>query len=330
MVQGDVPVHPPFLQVGKMALSPGSSSPQDHHGSPYPPEHSKLELTPTEVLDQIFRYLSQNPLPSLDDLRDDDLLEANRSAHSNMRSLCLTSKRVDFVARPLLFHTITISSSAMLARLYETLLSNTRLGCHIRQISFEILRKEMGDLDFLPLRSLQSQSLLMGWCDEAGEPDRVVFDNRCCDRILSSCYFEIFRRTPGVHRLVIRIQPVYGLSSPKLEDDLDGRIVVYMYQPFFRKVKHAVQASLTGDGSNFLLQLTTLELLGDPNNWRNLFDITICESLLQIHTLTKITTFRDNGHWSALSTATSGLAKPGSLHDMLLLSLADSLLQTVL
>lgn len=273
---------------------------------------------PTEVLEKIFEQLSQKNLQSLHDLKDVDLLEANRSAHANMRSLCLTSKRVDTVARPLLFRTITVSSPATLVRLYETLLANSQLGSYIRHISFEILRVQVGLWDFLPARSPQSQSLLIGW-DEEFDKGPYDFNNHCCNQILSSCYFEILRKTPKVYLLVIRIQPVNPERNFK-PDSLGGPRGFWMYQPFFRKVRHAVAASLTGD-SEFLPGLTTLQLLGDPVDEDNVFDISICEPLLRIQTLRKITTFRDNGFWSGLGAETPGSAKSGSLHGVVSLNL---------
>lgn len=299
----------PTSEPQKMADPPDSPTPRSQR-LPYPEGESKLELMPTEVLEKIFEQLSQNDLQSFHDLRNDDLLQANRSAHANMRSLCLTSKQVDAVARPLLFRTITVSSSAMLLRLYETLLANAQLGCYVRQISFEILRVQVNLWDFLPARSPQSQSLLTGWDEDFDDYEPAAFNDHSCDQIISSCYFEILRRTPKVHRLVIRIQPTSRVSYPE-QNGHDGATGIYMYQPFFRRVRHAVQASLTGD-SEFLPLLTTLQLLGDPVDYDNVFDISICESLLRIHTLRKITTFRDNGFWSALEAETPETAKPGS------------------
>lgn len=275
---------------------------------PSPPGGSRFELMPTEVLEKIFEELSQNHLQSLDDLEDDDLLEANRSAHTNMRNLCLTSKPVDAVARPLLFRTITVSSPATLLRLYETLPANEDLGCYIRQISFEIICEKVGPWDFLPARPLQCQSLLTGWDEEIARSNREFFNEHCCDQILSSCYFEILRRTPKVHQLVIRIQPIRQRGH-----------TVYMYRPFFKRVRRAVQASLMGEGSEFLPRLTTLQLLGDPNDHSNLFDITVCEPLLRIPNLRTIKTFRDNGFWSGFKAESSGTAKSGSSRQLVAL-----------
>lgn len=268
----------------------------------YPPGESKLELMPTELLEQIFEQLSQNDLQSRDDLHDADITKANRRAHTNMRSLCRTSKRVDAVARRLLFCNITVTSNKTLLSLYETLLSNAQLGCYVRQISFEIF----SEAAFLPLHYPVCQRLLTAWDEDIAKcrPEDSSVDR--CEQFMSYCYFEILRRTPRAHRLVIRIQPI---SRPHL--GLDGPTAMYTYRPFFKRVRHAVQASLTGQGSEFLPRLTTLQLLGDPYDPTNLFDITICEPLLRIHTLRTIKTFRCNEFWSGLEPVTSGPASSG-------------------
>lgn len=292
-----------------MARPPDSSTPASQC-LPHPRGESKLELMPTEVLEEVFCHLSQNDLQSYHDLQDKNLVKGNRSAHTNMSSLCLTSKRVDAVARPLLFRIITVSSPAMLVRLYETLLEIPDLGSHIRQISFEILTDGVKPEHFLDACSSQGTPLLKG-CDSAMKADGPFINRDCCDQILSSYYFEVLRRTPKVHRLVIRIQPTRRISFPNREDGQDVAMPIYMYQPFFRRVRHAVQASPTGDDSEFLPQLKSLELLGDPNDSENMFDIAVCEPLLRIHTLRNITTFRDNGFWSAPKLDSSDHPNPG-------------------
>lgn len=306
-----------------MADPPDSPTPRSQCLSS-PPGESKLELMPTEVVEKIFEQLSLKNLQSLHDLEDEYLLQAYRSALMNMCSLCLTSKRVDAVARPLLFRNITVGSPAMLLQLYEALLANAQLGCYIRQISFEIIRDQVRLCDFLPARSPQSQSLLTGWDEDFGKYDPEAFydsesfNNHCYDQILSSCYFEILRRTPKAHQLVIRMQPT-SRRSYRGQTGLGGAMGIYMYQPFFRKVRHAVEASLTGY-SEFLPVLTTLQLLGDPLDDENVFDISICEPLLRIQSLRKITTFRDNGFWSALKAETPGTANSGSSHNVVSLN----------
>lgn len=295
-----------------MARPPDSSTPPSQ-SLPHPPGESKLELMPTEVLEEIFCHLSQNGLQSFHDLQDENLLEENRSAHANMRSLCLTSNRVGAVASPLLFRAITISSTAMLVKLYETLLETPDLGSHIKQISFEILL--MGDMEskqFLAACFLQGTTLLEG-CDSVRTAHVPYITNYRCDHVLSASYFEILRRTPNVHQLVLRIQTIEGPPSTPIYG-LGGIIQRYMYQAFFRKVKHAMQISPSAEVSGFLPRLTTLHLLGDPDNHWNVFDIAICEPLLRLHTLKEVTTFRDNGHWSALKLDTSDPHNPGSLH----------------
>lgn len=273
-----------------MASASDSSTPLSQ-GLPYPPGESKLELTPTEVLSIIFNQLSQNNLQSFLDLQYQALVEANRAAHRNMRSLCLTSKRVDRVARPLLFQNITITSPTSLLMLYESLQESPQLGCHVKQLSFEILLGHVSPCDFLPLRSSRSANLLLGWDEETRPTSSLEKSSRrndedystyCCDQILSNCYFEIVRRTPRIHRLVLRVQARDLLSNK------DKNIVFYpefMCRSFFKKVESATNQSITGDDTEFLPELNTLQILGDPEDPSNLLHIGTWEALLRLPTL---------------------------------------------
>lgn len=69
---------------------------------------------PTEILTIIVGELSQDELQSQINLQNSERVGAIRSCHQNIRSLCLTSKRVESIARPLLFRTITVPRSLRL------------------------------------------------------------------------------------------------------------------------------------------------------------------------------------------------------------------------
>lgn len=291
-----------------MALPSESSTPPQGQGLPYPPGDSKLEMMPTEILSQAFGNLSLGdgqsfPCPGW------KVLKANRRAYRDFRSLCLTSKRVDSVARPLLFRKVRVRSPAALLQLYEALLSNKYLGCHIREISFEISTVEDGVAlcDFFPLPSSQSANLLVGWNQNTSA--RATWrqsesSDYCCDQIISRAYFEILLMTPSANRLALRMNAV----------ELRHTDSTLQYQSFFKRVKQAVESPHAGDSSQFLPQLKELQLLG--GYWKAI-DITICKPLLQIPTLQKITTLRDNGRWSGLLARNSDTPEAGSSHEEL-------------
>lgn len=266
-----------------MASASESSTPSSQ-GLPCPPGESKLELTPTEVLAMIFGQLSQNDLQSFIDLQDQALVDANRAAHRNMRSLCLTSKRVDRVARPLLFHNITITSPTSLIMLYESLQESAQLGCHVKQLSFEILPGKVEPSDFLPLPSARSATLLSGWDAYPGESSRrnnKSYSTYCCDQILSSCYFEILCKTPRIHRLVLRIQAI----APSRQESNAISHPDFMYRPLFKKVESAINQSFTGDGIEFLTELKILQILEDPEDPTNVQHIATWQPLLRLPNL---------------------------------------------
>lgn len=278
----------------KMACASESANPPGQ-GLPYPPGESKLELTPTELLATIFGQLSQNDPQSFIDLQNQAVVEADQAAHGNMRSLCLTSKRVDRVARPLLFRNITITSPTNLLKLYESLQESPQLGFHVKQLSFEILLEKVWPVDFLPLPSSRSGNLLSGW-DEETRPTSCLqtphrrhrddYSTYCCDQILSCCYFEILRRTPRVHRLVLGIQARALAYDPFSDNDTNTDLhPEFMCRPFFKKVESATNKSITGEGSEFLPGLKSLQILGDPQDPYNMLQIATLEPLLRLPTL---------------------------------------------
>ncbi|POS73097.1 hypothetical protein DHEL01_v208503 [Diaporthe helianthi] len=271
--------------------------------------------------------VSQTELHSYLDLRNIDRVQASRSTAQNMRSLCLTSKRVESIARPLLFRTITVSSPAQLLLLYVALQENTQLGLHIRQIGLEILLKNVEPNDLMPLPSGAGKLLSTGWEKPARELSREENVAYYCDHLLSSAYFEVLHRAPNTHRLVLRIQGVQFCYAGERE-----RQLTFAYEPFFRKVQR-VRTS----GSVFLPRLKTLQVLGDPEQPGKMVLYDICAPLFRNTTLETIKISQVVGLFDDLSGPgcniwkrhESGLSSPSSLVSPLLTSASDSAFKTV-
>lgn len=246
----------------------------------YSPSQSWFEVTPTEILTMIVGELSQNELQSFLDLQNSDRVDAIRRIHQDIRSLCLTSKRVESIARPLLFRTITVSSPEQLLLLYAALRGNAQLGLYIRQISLEILPKSIVPRDFLPLPRGAGNLLTAPWEDPARELDTEdpEYPAYYCDQIISLAYFEVLRRAPDTQRLVLRLQEVEFRYADDREKD-----IAFAYEPFFRRVQVA-RASTRG----FLPRLKSLQLLGDPELPAKMVVYDICEPLFRNSTLETI------------------------------------------
>jgi hypothetical protein len=256
-----------------------------------------------ELLAMIFSNLSQYHLYYPLNFRDEALEEANRNAQRNIRSLCLTSRRADLVARPLLFHTITITSPATLLLLWESLQKITKLGCYIKQLRFEMLLAGRELEEFLPLPSADVVALLVGWdglelTDESGNSHKIhrrnttAYSLHCRDQIISACYFDILCKTPRLHSLGLRILPVNVIHKEHVT--MFGE---FRYASFFRKVEGAISRSTTADGNVFLPKLKALELLGDRQQWGHMLSIDYCEPLLRLPTLERISCFHT---WASL------------------------------
>lgn len=288
-----------------MASPPESSTPSSR-GLTYPQGQSKLELLPTETLDDIFSYLSHNEVLS-SKAPDKHAIHANQLAQKNMNSLCLTSKRVDSVARPLLFRNITVTSTSKLLLLCGALQETAQLGVYVRQIGFEIMLKETELWDSLTPPCSSDGSLLMNGFELVPRWDKRKISNLYFDHVLSSSFFEVLRRTARVHHLVLRMQPTDGETRGAGFSEGRGDI----YRPFFDRVQQAMNPSRANSRTKFLPRLTTLQLLGDPKDPDNMFDIGTCEPLLRIKTLKTVITFRDNGRWSALVEPMPNASQPG-------------------
>lgn len=267
---------------------------------------------PTETLDDIFSYLSHNEV-LFSKAPDKHAIHANQVAQKNMNSLCLTSKRVDSIARPLLFRNITITSTPKLLLLCGALKATAQLGCYVRQISFEIMLKETELWDSLTPPSSHDVNLLMNGFGLVPRRDKRTISNLYFDHVLSSSFFEVLRRTPRVHHLVLRMQPTDRETRDAGFSERRGDI----YRPFFDLVQQALNPSRTNGRTRFLPRLTTLQLLGDPRDPDNMFDIETCEPLLRIKTLKTVITFRDNGRWFALVEPVPNPSQPGSSHAQL-------------
>ncbi|KAG8167731.1 hypothetical protein KVR01_003420 [Diaporthe batatas] len=223
--------------------------------------------------------LSQNELQSYLDIQNRDRCEAIGRIHQNIRSLCLTSKRVESIARPLLFRTITVSSPKQLLLLYSALLEKTQLGFYIREISLEILPKSINPKDFLPLPSGALTLLTTPWESPGRELDTEDHEYPAyyCDQILSLALYSILRRAPDTQKLVLRIQQVSFRYPEDREKDL-----TFAYEPFFRRVQFARARA------EFLPRLKTLQLLGDPELPGKMVIYDICAPLFQSSTLENI------------------------------------------
>lgn len=295
-----------------MASASESSTPSSQ-SLPFPSGESKLELTPTEILIMIFDELPQIDLRSCFhhfEIRDNELLEANRSAYGNMRSLCLTSKRVDSVARPFLFQNVTISSPERLLQLYNAVLGDSELGCHVRQIGFETPFDDISipctgfKWSACSLPSIRGGGLLTdSHVKLLTEGNFDLYDE---DRIYSYAIFDILSRTPNTHRLVLRLQT-----------DLDDDVIEFntSHRPFFEKVQNAIDQSITGRVTKFLPRLKALQLLGDLKTWTNGFDINTCVPLLRLPTLEMITCVQANDCVSDFNPYIfERVSSPGSYH----------------
>lgn len=149
----------------------------------------------------------------------------------------------------------------------------------MRQMSLEILPKNVDPKDFLPLPCGAANLLTTAWEEPARELDTEdpEYSAYYCDQILSLAYFGILYRAPDIQRLALRVQEVLFSYPDDREKD-----ITFAYEPFFRRVQIARARA------SFLPRLKNLKLLGDPDLPGKMVIYDICEPLFRNSTLENI------------------------------------------
>jgi hypothetical protein len=218
------------------------SSPENK-GRSWGPGNSYLESLPDELLTAIFDKL----------LHDDERSE--HDIHKDLGSLCRVSKRIDPVARPLLFEKVTILSPHMLILIYRTLLGAGCLAEQIKEIYFDDSFR-----DGLRCLSELERHELFHYINQYSPGTFHSVEND--SDILGLMLYQILKRAVNLCLLQICIQDT---PNPYIRFDLEPFEQVRMHRPgysaFFKRVGYATRPGVEGLAPAFLPRLETLALL---------------------------------------------------------------------
>ncbi|KAH8777782.1 hypothetical protein F5883DRAFT_613987 [Diaporthe sp. PMI_573] len=204
--------------------------------------NSYLESLPDELLTAIF-----------DKLLDDDE-RSEHDIHKDLVSLCRVSKRIDPVARPLLFEKVTILRPHTLILIYRTLLGTGCLAEQIKEIYF--------DDDFRDgLRCLSDpERRELFYCISQYSPGTFHDVDNDSD-ILGVMLYKIPKSAVNLRLLQICIQDT---PNPYIRFDLESFEEMRMHRPgysaFFKRVGYTTRPGVEGLAPAFLPRLETLAL----------------------------------------------------------------------
>ncbi|KAG6354012.1 hypothetical protein INS49_004983 [Diaporthe citri] len=126
---------PPKKRKKKVARRPKKKAGNVKNLPTTDPKTSHLNVLPFELLRHIFGYLApDNVQPHLSDIS----LYAYKQAQNVLQNVCLVSKQMEAVARPLLYQGVIINNSDALSYFLRTLDENQPLGQRVKQLVFEV------------------------------------------------------------------------------------------------------------------------------------------------------------------------------------------------
>lgn len=168
----------------------------------FPAGESRLETMPTELLETIAKFSAHGvafkPYSAMS--RD-----AYKKGVSKLLSLCLVSKSLDAVVRPLIFDNVLICRSTELILLLRTLTESREMGEHIKKLdlSTTFLRRDAdhGFLDVDVLRGLNPDLDLILPEASARMTSRQENDFRI------DLYLKVLEKAPNVN--TVKMNPPY-------------------------------------------------------------------------------------------------------------------------
>lgn len=215
----------------------------------FPVGKSRLEAMPDELLEMVTKFLA--PKDALQHL-DPPTRTGYRKGISDLLDLCLVSKRLEVVVRPVIFGTVMICRSIQLVRLFRTLTENPVLGENIKKLEFytQFSRQEP-DHEFLDLGILRG---LDPDIDSTLPQGSARISGRQENEIRSNVYVKVLEKAPNVKQVTINppTWSVRGINDAALAAFGVASAVAHkqaaMPQPSLRRLPESLEALiLEGD-----------------------------------------------------------------------------------
>lgn len=162
----------------------------------FPAGESRLETMPVELLQMIMKSVARGVALDAHTTKPPD---PYKKRVGKLLNLCLVSKRLDAVARPLIFNKVRICRSTDLILLLRTLVDNRGVGKYIRtlDLSTTFLRRDPdhGFLNVDVLRGLDPD------LDVILPEESVRMTSRQENDLRIDLYLKVLEKTPDVNKL---------------------------------------------------------------------------------------------------------------------------------
>ncbi|ROW00368.1 hypothetical protein VMCG_07247 [Cytospora schulzeri] len=193
-----------------------------------------LQAFPNEPLTMVLKNLA---FQDVDEYPGTETQYAIEEAYKDLRNLCLVSKTIEAVARPILFENTMDFRCTNLVALYRTLLCNERLGRYIKHLALNAVfrwyrpGKRPPNYSRLPLSSLEGLDAdLDCWQDYWRKPRAAAYIQYGVIFIFGNAYFPFTTQYVAL-QVLEDLLPLCGWHLPSLEE------ITYSYSGDSAKVE---------------------------------------------------------------------------------------------
>lgn len=302
--------HSADLQADAAIFDARASESVEHGNSgnmaqPSSTHSSRLEALPNELKVAIFEQLvcDKNHWTS----------RAKPDSRDNLRNLCLVSKGIDLIARPLLYKKISIVDFRSLVKLYRTISEDQHLGGEIKEIDLPVHCQQETD------SSLQMPTWLPPSFESPTDVERKkLFDE--CYQLLGEAWsdqsddtviewdlagimcFNVLARTVNLSTLKMTFMstPVTALMlfQSTFPSNPQTRPLHPDYSAFFERVRNATRSTAVGVATQFLPRLETLTLQSMSRQGGEAYlGVEMFQYSLDLPSLKTVRSISDNGNW---------------------------------
>lgn len=266
---------------------------------------SRLEALPNELKVAIFEQLvcDKNHWTS----------RARPDSRDNLRNLCLVSKRIDLIARPLLYKKISIIDFRSLVKLYRTISGDQHLVREIKEIDLPVHCQQESDSSlqmptwmspaFESPTDVERKKLFDECYQLLGETRSDQSDDTVIEWDLAGIMcFNVLARTVNLSTLKMtfmstrdRALMLFRRTSPS---EPQTRIRHPDYTALFERVRNATRSTAIGVATQFLPRLETLTLRSTSRQggYANL-GVEMFQYFLDLPSLRTVRSISDDGNW---------------------------------
>lgn len=264
---------------------------------------SRLEALPNELKVAIFEQLvcDKNHWTS----------RAKPDSRDNLRNLCLVSKGIDLIARPLLYKKISIVDFRSLVKLYRTISEDQHLGGEIKEIDLPVHCQQESDISlqmsiwiapaFESPTEVERKKLFDECYQLLGEDRSDLSDDTVIEWDLAGIMcFNVLARTVNLSTLKMTFMRIREtMLYPRSSWEHATRTRHPDYSALFDRVRNATRSTAVGAATQFLSRLETLTLRSmGLKGGRAHLDVEMFQCFLDLPSLRTVRSISDDGNWN--------------------------------